>query len=114
MSHRREIADKMLVYLKKNNIKSCTKSYEVLEAIAESIDEPLFDVWKGYELLRIMARIELNNPNGRKGFRVLAYNPIALGLPDRPSVPICEAGNCPIWKILNKKWSKNIGGNIGQ
>jgi len=51
-----------------------------------------------------MARIEMNCPNGKKGFHVLDYNPLAISLPDRPNVPICEMRSCPILKMINRKW----------
>ena len=108
LSYRREVADKMLVYLKENEISSCDNTYNLLHKISEVIDEPLFMIWRGYELLRIMARIEMNCPNGKKGFRILDYNPLALSLPDRPNVPVCEVMSCPILKMLKKKWGNNL------
>ena len=108
LSYRREIADKMLAYLKEHDIKSCDNTHDLVTKIAEAIDKPLFNLWKGYELLRIMARIEMNNPNGRKGFHVLDYNPLAVSLPDRPNVPVCEAGSCPILKMIKRKWGDKI------
>ena len=104
LSYRREIADKLLVYLKEHTVSSCDNTYELLKVVSEAIDEPLFVLWKGYELLRIMARIEMNSPNGRKGFHVLDYNPLAIALPDRPSVPVCEARQCPILKMIRRKF----------
>jgi hypothetical protein len=94
----------MLAYLKEHDITSCDNTYNLLTTISETISEPLFMLWKGYELLRIMARIEMNNPNGRKGFHVLDYNPLAIALPDRPNVPICEIKYCPILKMIKRKW----------
>jgi hypothetical protein len=108
LSCRREIADKMLVYLKDNDIKSCDDTHELVTKISEAIDEPLFNLWKAYELLRIMARIEMNNPNGRKGFHVLDYNPLAVSLPDRPNVPVCEVKSCPILKMIKRKWGNEL------
>jgi len=108
LSYRRDIADKMLAYLKENDIKSCDNTHTLLTTISEAIDKPLFDLWKAYELLRIMARIEMNNPNGRRGFHVLDYNPLAVSLPDRPNVPVCEARSCPILKMIKRKWGDAI------
>lgn len=99
---KREIADKMLVWLKEHEITTCANTYEVLTKCAEAINEPLFNVWKGYELLRILGRIELNNPNGRQGFKVLSYTP--LSLPANPAIPICDVKHCPILKKLVKQF----------
>lgn len=104
VSQRREIADRLLVYLKEHEITSCDNTYNLLHKISDELDQPLFMLWKGYELLRIMARIEMNSPNGRKGFHVLDYNPLAISLPDRPNVPICEPASCPILKMVKRKW----------
>jgi len=104
LSYRRDIADKMLVYLKEHSISSCDNTYKLLTVISDAIDEPLFMLWKGYELLRIMARIEMNSPNGKKGFHVLDYNSLTISLPDRPNVPICEIESCPILKMIQRKF----------
>lgn len=104
LSYRRDIADKVLAYLKDNRITSCGNTHDLLTEISEAIDKPLYDLWKAYELLRIMARIEMNNPNGRKGFHVLDYNPLAVSLPDRPNVPMCEVRSCPILKMIQRKF----------
>lgn len=106
ITYRREVADKILLYLKEHNISSCANSHAMLSEIAEAIDEPLFNLWKAYELLRIMARLELNSPNGKKGFHVLDYSPITSGLPDRPTnIRLCNKDNCPILKLLHDKWN---------
>lgn len=97
-NQRRDIADKMLLWLKDNGIDNCTNTHETLTQCADGIDEPLFNVWKGYELLRILGRLEPNSPNGRKGFKVVDYNP--LSLPATPAVPICDVRHCPILKKL--------------
>lgn len=75
---RKEIAEKLLTWLKENKISNCNKTYEVLKQCAEEISEPLYDIWKGYDLLRIMGRIELNNPNGKHGFTVLDFTPLSV------------------------------------
>jgi hypothetical protein len=75
---RKEIAEKVLAWLKERDISICNNSHDILTQCANNINEPLYDLWKAYELLRIMGRIELNNPNGRKGFRVLDYTPLSV------------------------------------
>ncbi len=97
-SQKRDIADKMLVWLKENNIESCSNTHETLTKCADDINEQLFNAWKGYELLRILGRIEMNHPNNRRGFKVLDTTP--LSLPAKPSVPICDVKHCPILKKL--------------
>lgn len=74
---RKELAEKLLAWLKDKGIDDCAKTYDTLRQCGEEIDEPLYDMWKAYELLRIMGRIELKNPNGRRGFRVLDFTPLS-------------------------------------
>jgi len=104
LTHKRQTADKMLAYLKQHNIISCPNTYKMLCQISEAIGEELPILWKSYELLRIMARLELNSSNGRKGFRVLCFDPLAANLPDRPNIPICEVNHCPILRALKKRF----------
>ncbi len=75
---RKEIADKFLTWLKENNISTCDKSYDVIKKCSNEIDEPTYEIWKAYDLLRILGRIELNNPNGRHGFNVLDFSPLSV------------------------------------
>ena len=75
---RKELAERLLVWLKDKGIDDCSNTHSTLTQCGEEIDEPLFNLWKAYELLRIMGRIELNNPNGRKGFRVLDFTPLSV------------------------------------
>ena len=75
---RKEIAEKFLSWLKEADISKCTRTYDVIKQCSEEIDEPIYEIWKGYDLLRIMGRIELNNPNGRRGFRVLDFTPLSV------------------------------------
>jgi hypothetical protein len=95
-TQKREIADKMLVWLREHGIQTCSNTHDVLSECAVGINEHLYDVWKGYDLLRILGRLELNIPTGRKGFKVLDYSP--LFLPAKPAVPICDIKHCPILK----------------
>ncbi len=74
----KDIAEKFLVWLKDNNISVCPKTYDVIKKCSEEIDEPIYDLWKAYNLLRTMGRIELQNPNGKYGFRVLDYTPLSV------------------------------------
>lgn len=75
---RKEIAEKFLAWLKVNDISNCKNTYDVIKRCSEEIDEQIYDLWKAYDLLRIMGRIELNNPNGRRGFSVLDYTPLSV------------------------------------
>ncbi len=75
---RKEIADKFLAWLKEKNITTCDKSYTVIEQCSNDLNEQIFELWRGYELLRTMGRIELNCPNGKKGFHVIDYTPLSV------------------------------------
>lgn len=75
---KKEIADKFLKWLKDNNITTCEKSYNTIKQCSESINKQIYDLWKAFDLLRIMGRIELNNPNGKYGFRIIDYTPLSV------------------------------------
>lgn len=75
---RKELAEKLLAWLKEKGIDNCANAHDTLQQCGENIDKPLYDMWKAYELLRIMGRIELKNPNGRRGFRVLDFTPLSV------------------------------------
>lgn len=102
LARKRMIADKMLAYFKGHSVATCRQTYPMLCRVSEAIGEELPDVWKAYNLLREVARLELNSPNGKKGFRVLDYTSISLHVPDRPNLPICEACRCPVLKLLRR------------
>ena len=74
----KELAERLLAWLKDKGINDCANAHDTLQQCGEEIDEPLYDMWKAYELLRIMGRIELKNPNGRRGFRVLDFTPLSV------------------------------------
>ena len=75
---RKDIADKLLSWLKANNISNCPKTYDILRQCSEEIDENLYDLWRAFDLLIILGRIERNNPNGKYGFTVLDYSPLSV------------------------------------
>jgi len=110
LGQRRATADKMLAYLKEHNISTCHYTYGMLCKISEATGEQLPDLWKAYNLLRTLARLELNSPNGKKGFHVLDYTPILVGLPDRPNIPICDVRHCPVVKLLMQRFPIEING----
>lgn len=75
---RKDLAEKLLKWLQENGVASCASTSNLLDRAAQELDEQKFHLWRAYELLRMMGRVELNNPNGRKGFRVLDYTPLAV------------------------------------
>jgi len=75
---RKNVAEKFLVWLQDKNISTCPKTYDVIRQASGDIDEEIFHIWRAFELLRIMGRLELHSPNGRKGFKVLDYTPLAV------------------------------------
>ncbi len=75
---KKEVAEKFLKYLEDNGIASSPKTYDTVKAASEAIDEPIYFVWRAFKLLRIMGRVELNRPDGKKGFRVLDYTPLSV------------------------------------
>jgi len=52
----------------------CT--WAMIDQAAKGLQEEIYEVWKGYHLLRTMERIELNSGNGRKGGHVVDFTPL--------------------------------------
>jgi hypothetical protein len=75
---RKELADKFLSWLKDKNISRCDRTYDVIKQCSKEIDEPIYDIWKAYDLLKIMGRITLNRADGKAGFTVLDFTPLSV------------------------------------
>jgi len=111
LAKKRQVADRMLAYFKDREIATCPSTYKMLVEVSDAINEPIYNLWKAHAILRMMGRLELNARNGKKGFRVLSYTPLTVGLPDRPEWPICEVKYCPILRLLRRKFPEiNIEG----
>ncbi len=95
---KRQIADKFLAWLKKNDIKRWDKTYTLLLEASEALNEEVYNLWKAHDLLIILGKIERISPNGRKGCRVVSYAPLTKPVPS--DAVICCRANCPIWKHL--------------
>ncbi len=100
---KRELANKLIEYVKANSwlrILGCpawdTTSGMIHEA-SEALNEHPYDIWKVHDLLRVLGRIELNNPNGRKGGRLINNTPVELPLQTNRK---CEPNRCPIVKAM--------------
>lgn len=79
----RQWADRFLEWLKANDVLYWPRVYDVLVRAAADLDIEIFNLHKAVRLLRVMGRIELNNPNGQKGAHVVDTRP--LSEPARPS-----------------------------
>ncbi len=97
---KRQVADKLLKWLKDNNIETWVKTYTVFSQASRELEEEIFSLWKAYELLRSMGRIALNCGNGQKGAHVVDYTPLAN--PISEDVVLCNRESCPILKDLSK------------
>lgn len=106
---KRQVADKLLKWLKDNDIKTWGKTYTVFLQASEELNEEIFDLWKAYELLRSMGRVELNCGNGKKGAYVVDYMPLAI--PISESATLCNRNNCPILKSIGTVF--NLEGGKG-
>ncbi len=97
---KREVADKLLRWLKTNNIETWVKTLPVFVQASEELGEEIFNLWKAYELLRSMGRVALNCGNGKKGAHVVDYTPLALPIPE--GIAVCDKNNCPILKVITE------------
>lgn len=77
LQERRDLADKLLAWLKANKLERWPSNHDVLTKFSGEASEPLYDVWKAHELLRNVGRIGLVCPNGRKGGYIISCTPIS-------------------------------------
>lgn len=99
---KRQVAEKFLAWLKKNNTKSWDSTYLILIEASEAINEAVYDLWKAHDLLITLGKIERISPNGRKGCRVANYAPLTKPIPSEAL--ICSRDNCPIMKRVLEIW----------
>ena len=97
-TRKRQVADKLLNWLKDKEIQTWAKTHTVFLQASEELDEEIFNLWKAYELLRSMGRVALNCGNGMKGANVLDYTPLVI--PISEEAVLCNRGNCPILEQL--------------
>ncbi len=95
---KRQVADKLLKWLKDNDIETWVKTYSVFVQASEELNEEIFNLWKAYELLRSMGRVVLNCGNGKKGAHVVDYTPLALPIPE--GIVVCSKSSCPFLKVI--------------
>lgn len=77
LQQRRDLADRLLIWLKAKKLKRWGVNHTLFFEFSEEVNEPLYDVWKAYDLLRYTGRLGLNNPNGRKGGYVISFTPLS-------------------------------------
>lgn len=99
---RRESADKLLDWLKRYEIKEWSKTYGLLCSASDALNEEVYMLWKAFDLLLILGRIERISPNGKKGCRVISYAPLTKPVPS--DAVICKRDNCPILKRIGEIW----------
>lgn len=75
---KRELADKVLRFLADTHERSWPNTHNIMQRAADSIGVELFEVWKAYDLLRLLGRVELINPNGQRGLRLLDTTPLTM------------------------------------
>lgn len=78
LEDKRRLADNLLRYLVRQPQRSWPDSHTIIEAAAKELGHQCFECWRAYDLLRIMGRIQLNNPNGRHGFQILDTTPLSM------------------------------------
>jgi hypothetical protein len=105
-AYKREIADKFLKWLVTNNEFWCSKTSVVVRKASDELDIPMYDMWKGYKLLRTMGRLALNNPNGKQGFSIIDETPLTIYQlrTDNFKKQIQEETLTQILKLLRKQY----------
>ena len=103
---KRAIAERFLSWLREKNILSWPNTYSIIVRAADALDEEIYNLWKAYDLLVILGRLERISPNGRKGCRVLLYTPLTKPVPNEAI--ICNKQNCPILKQIGEIFNNQI------
>lgn len=94
---RRDNANELLQWLVANNYTEWEHTRDILLKAWEALHIPVYELWHAYDLLRVLGRIELISPNGRKGARLL--NSTSVELPITVARK-CEAKRCPLVKAM--------------
>lgn len=105
---KRDLADRLLAWLKEvggirysiGGAVTWPNTYGMLMAAAADLDAEVFSLWKAFDLLIVMGRVVRNNPNGKKGGRVLDFSPLAVPLP--PGFHLCEPDHCPVVQAVRR------------
>jgi len=104
--HKRELANKLIAWLRQtyapNNMQypispSWPNTSQMLDKASEALQEHKYDLWQVHDLLRTLGRIDLNNPNGRKGGRLVNDTPVELPVITERK---CDPHRCPIIKAV--------------
>lgn len=93
-TQKRDIAQRFLLWLKESSNESCSNTYLLIREASEALNIEVYRLWKAFDLLIILGRLERNNPNGRTGFHVKDFT--SLVKPIKPNVLVCSRKNCPI------------------
>lgn len=73
---KRALADRLLTWLKAQGPQSWTRTYEILVKAAVDLDTEIFQLWKAYDVLLVMGRVERTIPHKSAG-RVLDTRPLS-------------------------------------
>ncbi|KKL98739.1 hypothetical protein LCGC14_1821400 [marine sediment metagenome] len=103
---KRAIAEKFLHWLSENSIKDWPNTYSLIVRAADALDEEVYNLWKAYDLLVILGRLERISPNGRKGCRVLCFTPLTKPVPS--DAILCNKKSCPILKQIGEIFNSQI------
>jgi hypothetical protein len=105
------LAGSLLTWLKGIGMETWPNNSKMLEEASDALEVEKYDLWKAFDLLIILGRLERNNPNGRFGGHVANWTPVEQPLP--PSVEVCRPETCPVVKALRDKFPECMGEKYG-
>lgn len=112
---KRELANKLIKYLtdkyypmNMNVIPMWDNTSKMIHEASEVLNEQPYEIWKVHDLLRTLGRIELNNPNGCKGGRLVNDTPVELPLEVNRK---CDSHRCSIVKAMFRTFPE-LGGKL--
>lgn len=73
-----EIADRLLLWFQGKQLYKWRNTYDILCLANKDLKIDIPDLWQGYRVLRETGRVDLNNPNGQKGARILSFQPVCI------------------------------------
>ncbi len=101
-AEKRNAATRLLEWLKETGTTNWPNTYEMIQKASSALDEEIYTLWKAFDLLIVLGRLERNSPSGQKGARVEHWTPIEAPAPAH--VVECKPENCPVLETLKKRF----------
>ncbi|MFA5429823.1 MAG: hypothetical protein WC329_01535 [Candidatus Omnitrophota bacterium] len=75
-TEKRIIADRLLAWLKENELDAWSRAFDMLKKASFALNWEVYDLWKGYDVLLIMGRVERLSSH-KSAARVIDWRPLS-------------------------------------